>query len=160
MINVINESLTFWWLHCMHKLFFKMTALLWFLAADAKGLYWPGHCLRAVCILEQSYCRNFPFYLFSENRTFHHLFSSFLVQHLSISPPLSLSLFISLHGCVHDFVRVHPSGCYFAKSFMFRIIYLFYPALLLLRSSSLPGETFPSWLQSLNETSHPDRERE
>lgn len=52
-------------------------------------------------------CTHFPFNLFSERRPFHHLFSLFLVQHLSISP----LLFVPLLGCACKFERVHRSCC-------------------------------------------------
>lgn len=52
-------------------------------------------------------CTHFPFHLLSERRPFHHLFSLFLVQHLSISP----LLFIPLLGCACKFGRVHRSCC-------------------------------------------------
>lgn len=50
----------------------------------------------------------FPFHLLYESRLFHHLFSLFLVQHLSIFP----CLFVSLLGCARNLVYVHWSGCY------------------------------------------------
>lgn len=74
-------------------------------------------------------CTNFPFHLFSESRPFHHLFSLFLVQHLSISP----CLFISLPGCACKSGRVHWSGLLFTKSCLsFCVLfYVFYGCLVL-----------------------------
>lgn len=100
-----------------------------------------------MCILEQSCCRNFPFYLFSESRTFHHLFSSFLVQHLSISPSLFPSSFLSvgvlvvLCVCIRAAVISLKVSC-FPHIFIYFIRLSSSGNSLLWRSSSLPGETF------------------
>lgn len=86
-------------------------------------------------------CTHFPFHLLSERRPFHHLFSLFLVQHLSISP----LLFIPLLGCACKFGRVHRSCC---NSLKVLWLFFFFFALswsgnsLLFRSVSVAGETF------------------
>lgn len=123
MRNVINDSLTFWWLHCAHKLSPK-----WLLFYD----FWQQ--MRRACIDQDIVCMQCVFWSKAAVRIFHFI-SSLKAEHFitylarfwfSICPstPNPPSLLISLHGCARDFVRAHPSGCYFAKSFVFRI-YLF-----------------------------------
>lgn len=85
-------------------------------------------------------CTHFPFHLLSESRPCHHLFSLFLVQHLSISP----CLFISLPGCACKFECVRWSGCYSLKVVFHLVFFLFILWLsLFFRYLSLPGETSP-----------------
>lgn len=85
-------------------------------------------------------CTHFPFHLLSESRPCHHLFSLFLVQHLSISP----CLFISLPGCACKFECVRWSGCYSLKVVFHLVFFLFILWLsLLFRYLCLPGETSP-----------------
>lgn len=130
MINVINGSLTFWWLHCTHKLSPK-----WLLFYD----FWQQ--MRRACIDQNIVCTPCVFWSKAAVRIFHFIsslkaehFITYLARfwfsicpspsHPTAPPPLSFSFFISLHGCARDSVRAHPSGCFFAKSFVFRT-YLF-----------------------------------